>query len=336
MVGLVGVVVPTAMASEPGGAGCREVTIPITIAGQSGPISGTLCGPRDATTIQVLVHGLSYGRYYWDLPYQPDRYSYPRLANQRGYATLAIDRLGIGKSWHPLSALVTYDSNASAVHQVIQAVRAGRLGARFEKVVLIGHSLGSVIAYQEAGTYQDVDAVVFTGAAHLVDPVNVVRKVRLNSIPAILDPKFTTRGYDPGYETTRPGTRGEFYNASNADPEVIKLDEKLKETFNDVELGTAFTYLTSRTKLSLASASKRINVPTFTIDGNQDLFFCKGLATADCSSSTALANYERPYFGPNTAVEAKVIDGAGHDLNLERTAPTSNVAILDFVDRHVK
>lgn len=60
----------------------------------------------------------------------------------------------------------------------------------------------------------------------------------------------------------------------------------------------------------MASASKRINVPTFTIDGNQDLFFRNGLATADCSSSTALANFEQPYFGPNTGVGAKVIDDA--------------------------
>ncbi|GAA5175031.1 alpha/beta hydrolase [Pseudonocardia eucalypti] len=311
--------------------------MPITITGQSGPIAGTLCRPRNATKIQVLVHGLSYGRYYWDLPYEPERYSYPKEANERGYATLAIDRLGIGKSWHPVSPLVNYDNNTSAVHQVIQAVRRGDLGGRFDKVVLIGHSLGSVIAYQEAGTYQDVDAVVFTGAAHGADVMNVVRKIRLNAIPAILDPKFTGQGYDPGYQTTRAGTRGDFYYPPNSDPKVIALDEKLKQTFNDVELGTGSSYLgTSATKNAAASPSKRINVPTFTINGDQDAFFCKGPVAADCSSSAALANYERPYFGPHAVVEAKVIPGAGHNLNLERSAPDSNKAILDFIDRHTR
>lgn len=336
VVGLVGSVAPVAMASEPGGTNCRDVTVPITLAGQSGPIAGTLCGPEDAKTIQVLVHGLSYARYYWDLPYQPDRYSYPRAANKRGYATLAIDRLGIGNSWHPASPLITYDNNASAVHQVIQAVRGGQLGTRFDKVVLVGHSLGTVIAYNEAGTYQDVDAVVFTGAAHLADAPNIATKVRLNTIPAFLDPKFAGSGYDPGYQTTRPGTRGVFYHLPNADPEVIALDERLKQTFNDVELDTAFTYVpASATKLAAASPSKRINVPTFTILGNEDSFFCRGTLVADCSSSAALAAFERPYFGPRAVVEAKVIPGAGHDLSLERTAPTSNAAILDFIDRHV-
>ena len=324
------------MASEPGGANCRDVTVPITIAGQSGPISGTLCGPRDAKTIQILVHGLSYARYYWDLPYQPDRYSYPRAANERGYATLAIDRLGIGNSWHPASPLITYDSNASAVHQVIQAVRGGQLGTRFEKVVLVGHSLGSVIAYREAGSYSDVDAVVFTGAAHLADAPNIVTKVRLNTIPAFLDPKFAGSGYDPGYQTTKPGTRGVFYHLPNTDREVIALDEELKQTFTDLELDTAFTYEpASATKLAATSPSKRIVVPTFTILGNEDPFFCKGTTVADCSSSAALTAYERPYFDPKAVVEAEVVPGAGHNLNLERTAPASNAAILDFIDRHV-
>lgn len=316
---------------------CREISVPVKVTGQSGLIAGTLCAPEGATKIQLLVHGLSYGRYYWDLPYDRDRYSYPKAANERGYATLAIDRLGIGRSWHPVSPLVNYDNNASAVHQVIQAVRRGELGRRYEKVVLVGHSLGSVIAYNEAGTYQDVDAVVFTGAAHVADLLNVFRKIRLNAVPAILDPRFTGRAYDPGYETTRAGTRGEFYYPPNTDPKVVALDEKLKETFNDVELATGASYLaTSATKSSATSPSSRINVPTFTIDGDQDPFFCKGAVVADCSSSTALADYERPYFGPHAVVEAKVITGAGHDLNLERSAPDSNKAILDFVDRHAR
>lgn len=315
---------------------CRDISVRVTIAGQSGPIAGTLCGPEDATKIQLLVHGLSYGRYYWDLPYEPDRYSYPKAANKRGYATLAIDRLGIGESWHPVSPLVNYDNNTSAVHQVIQAARRGDLGRRFDKVVLVGHSLGSVIAYNEAGTYQDVDALVFTGAAHGADVVDVARKIRLNSIPALLDPKFAGRGYDPGYATTRAGTRHVFYFPPNADPKVIALDEKLKQTFNDVELATGASYLaTSATKNPTASPSRRINVPTFTINGDQDPFFCKGAGAADCSSSAALANYERPYFGPHAVVEAKIIPGAGHNLNLERSAPDSNQAILDFTDRHI-
>lgn len=335
LLGALVAVMPMASASETGGSNCREATVPITVAGQTGPIAGTLCGPEGAKTIQVLVPGVSYARYYWDLPYQPERYSYRRVANQRGYATLTIDRLGTGRSWHPLSPLISYDSNTSVVHQVIQAVRKGDLGARFDKVVLVGHSLGSAISYTEAGTYQDVDAVVFTGAAHLVDP-GYVAKIRASAIPAVLDPKFAGSGYDPGYQTTRPGTRDIFYHKQNADPEVIALDEKLKQTFTDVELGTVITLLaSSATKNPAISASKRINVPTFTIVGDQDRLFCAGAVGADCSSSEALANFERPYFGPHAIVEAKVIEGAGHDLNLERTAPSSNAAILDFVDRHV-
>ncbi|MQA13040.1 MAG: alpha/beta fold hydrolase [Pseudonocardiaceae bacterium] len=194
MIGVLAVVAPAPAAAEPAavepavaapaGTECREVTVPVTIAGQTGPIAGTLCVPPGATTVQVLVHGLSYGRYYWDLPYQHETYSYVQDAGQAGYATLAIDRLGIGESWHPASALVTYDSNANAVHQVVQAARGGDLGSQFEKVVLVGHSLGSVIGYLEAGTYQDVDAAVFTGGGHRAD--NLERTAPVSNA-AILD-----------------------------------------------------------------------------------------------------------------------------------------------------
>ncbi|GAA2862403.1 alpha/beta hydrolase [Pseudonocardia halophobica] len=307
-------------------AACRTVRVPVTILGGAGDVAGTLCGPLDASVVQVLVHGYTYGQYYWDLPYEPDTYSYVRHASEAGQATLNIDRIGTGDSSHPLSATLTYDNHADAVHQVIQAVRRGDLGGHFEKVVLVGHSYGSVTAYLEAGRYQDVDGVIATGGGHKLNAVTLATDVAANTVPVALDPKYRDAGLDPGYMTTRPGSRGVFYHLPNADPAVVALDEELKGTGNDLELATAATFLT-RTE------STAINVPVLTVNGSEDSIFCSAGAS-DCSSADALATQEAGYFGPGATSEAFVVPGGGHDVNLERTAPLAYDAMTAFVLRH--
>ena len=99
--------------------------------------------------MQLLVHGITYDHRYWNIadPQNPDgdRYSWVAAAAEASYATAAIDRIGNGNSSHPPSLAVNIDSNATAVHRVIQALRAGKVAApdgaaAFEKVVLVGHS----------------------------------------------------------------------------------------------------------------------------------------------------------------------------------------------------
>jgi hypothetical protein len=88
------------------------------------------------------VHGFTFAQYYWDLPYQPENYSYVAAANRAGYATLNIDRLGVGDSHHPLSPLITLENNASVVNQLIQRLRSGGLGGTaFERLFLHRRSL---------------------------------------------------------------------------------------------------------------------------------------------------------------------------------------------------
>ena len=305
---------------------CSEVEVPVSVPGGSGPIAGTLCQPPGATTVQLLVHGYTYGRYYWAMPQLTETYSYALRANLAGYATLAIDRIGIGASWHPPSPLITYDSNVSAVHQVVQALRGGTLRMAYRKVVLAGHSYGALTALLEAGTYHDVDALIIDGGGHRYNPVNIGLLIETNMIPATSDPKFANSGYDPGYETTRSGTRSVFYNEPDADPAVIALDEQLKQTGTRLEGFTGALY-------PLRTADRGLAIPSFTVNGDKDPFFCDH--AEDCSSSDALAAFERPFYAPGAVVRARVFPGAGHDINLERVAPQVFASILAFVDRYV-
>jgi pimeloyl-ACP methyl ester carboxylesterase len=315
-----------AAAADPAGAHCADVTVPVTVSGQSGPIAGTLCTPAGATTVQLLIPGYTYGRYYWALPHQPEIYSYPRHANAAGYATLAMDRIGIGGSWHPPSPLITYDSNVDTIHQVVQALRRGTLGTAFRKVVLAGHSYGAVAAYVEAATYHDVDALLITAGGHRFNPVNIVLLIDTKLVPATSDPKFANSGYDPGYETTMPGARSVFYSAADADPAVIALDEQLKQTGTGVEAASGGAY-------PLRTADRSLSIPSLTINGDLDPFFCDH--AEDCSSSEALAAFEQQFYAPGAVVKAQVMHGAGHALNLELVAPKVHASMLDFVNGYV-
>lgn len=322
--GLVGLAAP-ASASQV--TTCRDVSVPVSAAGQSGYIAGTLCVPPQATAVQLLIHGWTYDRNYWDLPYEPDTYSYVRAANRDGYATLDIDRLGDGRSSHPLSAFDNFYADVSTVHQVIQALRAGRLGQSFGKVIEVGHSLGSLVTMTEAGMYQDVDAIITTGIAHSLNYVNVVSKIIADDYPAAADPKFGASGLDVAYLTSDPGTRGGFYHQSDTDPQVVATDEQLKQTGNLVELATLAAY-------NVLNVDRTLNVPVDEVVGEQDPFIC-GLLGPSCSSSDALAAFERPFYGPGATVVGHLAANTGHDLQLERSAPVTDAQMLSFSDTYV-
>src|SRR6202012_1165558 len=119
-----------ASAAEPSfGVSCQEVSFKVSLDNSSPGtlhMDGTLCVPpgNHHHILQLLVHGGSYNRVYWDFPLDPAHYSYVKWANAAGYATLAVDRIGAGTSSHPTSETVTVEGSANSLHQVIQQVKA--------------------------------------------------------------------------------------------------------------------------------------------------------------------------------------------------------------------
>lgn len=309
---------------------CTDVRIPVTLGGgSSGSIAGRLCVPTGATSVQLLLHGITYGQFYWDFPFQSENYSYVAAANRAGYATLNIDRLGAGHSFHPPSALVTMENNVSVVHQVVQALRGGAIGSTaFKKVILVGHSYGSLISFTVAGRFQDVDALVPTGASHQMNTLNMLTRLIPTTQSATLDPKFASSGLDLGYLTTRLGTRVVFHNTHNTDPAVIALDEQLKETVTAAELITAVPE-------SVLNPSRQINIPVLAVNGTDEPLFCNGLLAGDCSSVAALIASERPFYGPRVKLDAVVVPDGGHDVTLARSAPKTLAAIHKWLSENV-
>jgi pimeloyl-ACP methyl ester carboxylesterase len=298
-----------------------------------------LCMPegRSPKAVQVLTHGITYDHRYWNIadPENPeaDTYSWEAAANKAGYATAAIDRIGNGESSHPLSTFVDITSNATALHNVVQALRAGDVEgqkAAFDEVALVGHSYGSFTSMIEASRFKDVDAVMLTGFTHKVNtrtPVNI----ETSNSPAVLDPQFAGEPLDPGYITPRPGThRGLYYAPStDVDPRIIERDDATKGTVTQSEL---VNYpIVENTPL-------QIDVPVFIINGDKDGIFCNqeplDLGT-DCSSPERVVEQEKPFFPEAPSVDAEVIKGPGHDLNAFHQAPEAFQASMDWLQGKV-
>ncbi|HWN42717.1 MAG TPA: alpha/beta fold hydrolase [Thermoanaerobaculia bacterium] len=193
------VLFPCGAWAEEGGFRCEELSFDVNLSPSDSTVYsvfGVLCsrGSIHQRTIQITLHGATYGHLYWDWLFQPETYSYVRRATAEGYGVLNLDRIGIGQSDRPPAADVTIAANGYVVHQIVQELRGGdlvvpsfgRISA--EKVVLVGHSLGSVISIQEAATYGDVDGVVLTGVSHTVTPA--LNEIFAVLYPANLDPRF--------------------------------------------------------------------------------------------------------------------------------------------------
>jgi pimeloyl-ACP methyl ester carboxylesterase len=301
---------------------CQNLTFRLAAAPGSAPsqsISGTLCTPGGnphTTRVDVLVHGASYNRSYWDWPIQPTAYSYVQGTLQSGRATFAYDRLGAGQSSHPLSTLVTTSADAYILHEVIGQLRA----SGFSTVDVVGHSFGSVVAVDEAAAFHDVDGLVVTGLLHSQGPG--LATVAATFHPADLDPEFLLSGLDPGYLTTLPGTRGSSFYSASADPTVIVYDEAHKDVISGTELGAG---VAESQLVPALNASRLVTAPVLVVDGQQDTIFC-GLYV-NCADPASVLATETAYYPAAARLAVSMIPYTGHDVALHPSALTSFAAI---------
>ncbi|HEX7303219.1 alpha/beta hydrolase [Lentzea sp.] len=298
---------------------CEDVYTPVQFGLVQQTMYGRLCVPQGAKTVQVLVPGGTYTSSYWDIPVEGQTRSVTRAMNSAGVATMAVDRIGSGKSSKPLSILVDVPNQAEAVHQIVQNLRP-----RFGKVLVGGHSIGSAIAMVEAGRYNDVDGVLITGMTHQWDYVRAVPALT-NLIPALLDPKLSLRGLDVGYLTTAPGTRYTMFHAPGPNVSaVISLDESTKDVVSAGEFVT--TALMSNLVLP---ASAAITVPVMTIQTSADYFCGTPPLGADCSSAQALVQSERPFYPLAPRLDGFVVNGYGHVFNFDtKTADNYHATVV--------
>src|SRR5215470_9671799 len=301
---------------------CQNVQLQVSLAdGQpaSYQVTGQLCYKKNGNNIvQLLVSGATYGHTYWDFPLNSQFYSYVRALTGAGYATFNFDRIGIGDSDHPPADQTTIEADAWVVHQVVQALRDGRIGS-FSRVILVGHSLGSGISLSEQAKYGDADGLILSGFLHAFGPG--FAQVPTILYPAQLDPRFASENLPDGYFTTLPGSRPLFYYTPLADPNVITVDEANKETITIGEINTFPPLVLS------PSDAQSIHVPVLIAIGSNDNVFCTPPQCAEAQS-------EASWYPADASVEVRVLPGSGHDLNLHYTAPAFFVIAAEWSIHH--
>lgn len=307
---------------------CHNTNLTVSLSGGDRKVSGTLCVPQGATDIQLLVHGFTYDREFWDFPYHPDTYSYVRHAHEHGFATFAIDRIGVGKSWQPSAHKITLNANIDALHQVIQSINNGDLGRSFDHLFVVSHSIGAIMTNAAIGKYGGVDAYVALGSANGMN----IPKFTVNGLhrlhPATVDKQFRGTGIGPGYVTMRPGTRSFFYNQQPDDSQVLKTDNQHLRAVDS--LGALVTGFTP--PYFLRHDMRQIDVPVFAINGSEDAIFCGG-GLVNCSSDSGFKNSMTKQYPHSPHLETLRVEGSGHNVTLEPNAPHVHKQINDFLDR---
>lgn len=290
-----------------GGVRCHDTSYPVHVLGQAAHISGTLCRPAGASTLALLIPGGTYVRGYYSAPFRGR--NYVAAAGRAGYATLAIDRLDTGASTQTPPLLTTQGVQASAIHQVITAIRG-----HWRHVVLVGHSLGSVDAVAESGRWPgDVDGVILSGFTHQFSPTGIA-KVAATLVPAHLQARFASR---PLGELTSASeaARNAAFHASDVPAAVTRWDWTHRDIMDVTELAAgALSVYTGR--------STSITAPVLNVQGSGDYIFACSALGRPCSSAAAMRTAEAHRYPRTASYTADVVRDSAHDLNLDNGAPT--------------
>jgi pimeloyl-ACP methyl ester carboxylesterase len=272
-----------------------RVSFPVTLSdGNTYTVVGYLYyhGSFHNRTLQLALHGGNYNHKYWDVPtINGHEYSYARYMAERKYAVLALDQLGTGESSKPDGDLVTLTATASAIHQVIGQLRAGtsELGYSFNRIVLVGHSLGSINAIYEQGTYHDADALITTGLGHVPHELPLP--------PAVIG-EMLQYPYFPFPDDLRAQL---FYYAGDADPDVIAYDrDNLADLLPRGQLVTAIFS-------SFDPAANRVSEvtgPVLVQLGEHDALFPSSFAAGEAAFYTSASS-----------VTVQSVPAVGHDIN---------------------
>jgi pimeloyl-ACP methyl ester carboxylesterase len=246
-------------------------------------------------TLLVAVHGANYNHKYWDVPtINGHEYSFARYMADRKYAVLAIDQLGAGESTKPADGdAVTLEQTAAGIHQVITQLRSGEnpVGYAFEKVVTVSHSLGSINAVYEQGTYHDADAVITTGMGHVPHTLPVPQELidflsqfEYFAVPSELRPVM-------------------FYYAPGADPDVIQYDrDNLADLLARGQLTTGIM-----PSFNFDQAAMRVGQVTGPV--------LVQLGEFDGLFPASFADGEAAFYTSASGVTVQPLAGVGHDFN---------------------
>ncbi|KAL4938487.1 hypothetical protein BDV06DRAFT_225967 [Aspergillus oleicola] len=290
-------------------------------------ISAQLCVPEDSKKkgiLQIATHGFGFDKRYWDPSIQTEKYSYVDAALNAGYSILTYDRLGVGSSDKPDAYnTVQVPVEVEILKELTLLARSGSLNHTFDKIVLVGHSLGSGLTLGVLSSYPTLaNGAVSTGL-----------------IPSDLFGTAGQRGFglefaaqsDPGRFGERSsgylvqGTLGAmqqiFFKKGYFDEELLEYAESIKET------GTVGEFVSLAT--ALGSPAEGYRGPLLFALGEYDFAVCQG----NCTGAYDLEALRNETFATAKNVDVHIQPGSGHALTMHINATGHYQAIFDYLNK---
>ncbi|KAJ7611248.1 hypothetical protein FB45DRAFT_804041 [Roridomyces roridus] len=295
-------------------------------------IAGTFCrpdvpSPQNADVIQLLVHGFTYSSEYWSPSVAEFRnYSYAAFSCERGFASLAIDQLGVGLSSRPSDPSdVQFPTSAAAISEVARHLKSASIlpgVPPFKKIIGIGHSVGSALLTFNSiveGTRSVFDGLILTALLSVQPGTSF--NIPLVGITAQEANPDRWGSLHPGYFTTE--NRSLFYppNAHSYSPRMIIHDNFTKD------LGS----ISIAMQLPTTSLEAEYTGAVAKVIGSEDRSFCVG--TGRCDDVVALRAAEGALWPAAKSFDLVVAQGSGHDMNLDFFAREAFATLVEFVER---
>ena len=262
------------------------------------------------------------------------QYSWVHHAASQGYSTLAIDNLGNGQSDRPDPiSIVQLPLQLEIIRTLIGSLRRGHnLGIKFDKVISVSHSYGSLVARAMATQYPDVkagaDAYIFTASSTTLLGFQAAGGLFRPRAASVVTPSECGH-LPPGYVEILPSSLREtvYSLPGDYDPEMLALDMQQPHVFAVGELATF-----------KANTTSEFEGPVMYLTGRTDAIVCDkaGNITAsfpDCGvGKTSNPGYSKARFPKARPFRVYVPQGTGHNMNLHYSAGESFGAAHKFLD----
>ncbi len=149
----------------------NRTAVPCLSDGKDYTVSGVIVGPKQALAggdaATLWLHAVTWTGDYFNLDIPG--HNWVRALATLGHVSIAVDRLGYGKSDKPPGLATCFGSEADVAGQMVDALKSGtytvggRPGGTYKTVYLGGSSVGGMIANITAYSFSNVDGVINQG-----------------------------------------------------------------------------------------------------------------------------------------------------------------------------
>ena len=257
--------------------------------------------------LQTVVHGLTYNHRYWDSKrINGQSYSYARFMARKGFVVLALDLLGSGKSDVPDGNQLNIVESSASIAQVLVSLRSGENSLRrsFKKIILVGHSLGSILSVATLGTFPHAaDALVVTGWAwtpHEALPETLIKTIIESSNPYV--------------QLSAQSRENLFYFLPKADPAVIQFDNA--NLTGQTPRGIFTQGLPLLAAMARGNADDKEFIKIFSGSSQVQVPVLIQLGEWDVIAPAKLADQEADFYPNASKVKVQTLSNIGHAFNL--------------------